>query len=354
VYRVIKYIIIFTLSIIAINAYSSSVSGKIGFLAPLTGKYARFSGKFLKGASIAADMSGKSIIAADNKGQPFYSKYRLKWLLKQGVDEIVGPIFYINAKSIEQLLKKHNIVAVSPSGITGGKNLLSVSITPNIADQMAKFAEQSGIKSIKIIYPGNEKFKAAIADKFYSQVALNKNQSVVLSSFSSRNSSDLLSFVKRSFDIRKIGQNQFSCNLPDLVFLDTSILNGKKLLALFKYYGCMPKIVLVLPFWYDNSVLRFDSSLTRNVVVGSVFYKGRDALSKQFSDRFIKEFGYEPALMEAIGFDMAFYLINHKKVANGGQIRGITTLRPNSNSGNLIFLKIEGHQFVETNSIQDK
>jgi len=354
VYRVIRYIIIFSLSIAAIDAYSSSVSGKIGFLAPLTGRYARFSEKFLKGASIAADMSGKSIIAADNRGRPFYSKYQLKWLLRQGVNGIVGPIFYINAKSIEQLLKKHNIVAVSPSGITGGKNLLSIAITPNIADQMAKFAEQSDIKSIKIIYPSNEKFKAAIADKFYSQVALGKNKSVVLSSFSSRNSSDLLSFVKRSFDIRKIGQNQFSCDLPDLVFLDTSILNGKKLLALFKYYGCMPKTVLVLPFWYDNSVLRFDSSLTKNVVVGSVFYKERDALSKQFSDRFIKEFGYEPALMEAIGFDMAFYLVNYEKTDSGGQIRGITTLRPNSNSGNLIFLKIEEHQFVEANSIQDK
>lgn len=352
-YRGIRYIIIFSLSIVAINAYSSSVSGKIGFLAPLTGKYARFSEKFLKGASIAADMSGKSIIAADNKGRPFYSKYRLKWLLRQGVDGIVGPIFYINAKSIEQLLEKHNIVAVSPSGITGGKNLLSISITPDIADQMAKFAEQSGIKSIKIIYPSNEKFKAAIADKFYSQVTSVNNRSVILSSFSSK-SSDLLSFVRRSFNIHKIGQNQFSCNLPDLVFLDTSILSGKKLLALFKYYGCMPKTVLVLPFWYDNTVLRFDSSLTRNVVVGSVFYKGRDTLSKQFSDRFVKEFGYEPALMEAIGFDMAFYLINYEKAASGGQVRGITTLRPNSNSGNLIFLKIEGHQFVETNSIQDK
>ncbi len=346
-YRFINHFaVLFLLLIFVPAAYPS----QIGFLAPLTGKYANFSEEFLKGASIAAYLDNSSIIVADNQGKPFYTNYQLRWLVGKGINKIIGPIFYINAKSIKQLLKQYNVVAAVPSGAKG-KMFISLSISSDIANLMAELAIKSGAKTISIIYPRNEKFKTEIAKKFYSFV-LSQNRIVKLNAFDTNNPT-LLNFVKKSFNIRKTGKDQFSCDLPDLVFLDSSIENGKKLLSLFKYYECMPETILVLPFWYDNAVLKSDSSLTKNVVVASIFYKQKDSLSKQFFELFVKRFGYKPTIANVVGFDMAFYLINHEKAGNE-QIKGISTLVPGFGPKSLIFLKIKEHRFVKAENLQNR
>ena len=107
-----KIVLLFFI-LIAVNANAAS---QIGFLAPLTGKYAPFSERMLKGASVAADMNNSDIIALDTKAKPLYSKLNLKWLLKIGVSRVIGPIFYLDAVSVGHILKDNKMLAISPSG----------------------------------------------------------------------------------------------------------------------------------------------------------------------------------------------------------------------------------------------
>lgn len=336
--------------LLAINA---NAANQIGFLAPLTGTYAPFSERLLKGASIAADLNNSEIIAMDTKAKPLYSKLNLQWLSKHGVSRVIGPIFYSDAVSVGPILKNRKMLLISPSGV-GDKNILSLSINPNIAYLLAKYAKTLNSQNIAVIYPYNKEFKEKVAKLFFADFRNSSNINVEMEPFNSE-VRDLSGFIKRIFHVKKIGEGNFSCDIPDLLFLDTSLESGEKILSLFKYYGCFPKTILVLPFWHDGSMLKVNQSLFKNVVIGSLFYNDENNFTRSFADIFKKRFGYYPELTEAIGFDLANYLINFKNMKELHRISHITMLYPNADARGMIFLKIErGRRFVDIKTVQNK
>lgn len=334
-------------------ATNANAANKIGFLAPLTGIYAPFSERLLKGASIAADFNNSEIIALDTKAKPLYSKLNLQWLSKHGVNRVIGPIFYSDAVSVGPILKNRKMLLISPSG-AGDKDILSLSINPNIAYLLAKYAKTLNAKNIAVIYPYNKEFKEKVAELFFANFKHSSNISVKMEPFNSE-ARDLSGFVKRIFHVKRIGVGDFSCDIPDLLLLDTSLESGEKILSLFKYYGCFPGTILVLPFWHDGSILKVNQSLLKNVVIGSLFYNDENSFTRRFADTFKNRFGYYPELTEAIGFDLANYLINFKNIKELHKLSHITMLYPNADARGMFFLKIErGRKFVDIKTVQNK
>ncbi len=342
--------IIFVLFILI--AANANAANKIGFLAPLTGRYATFSERLLKGAAIAASLNNSDIVALDTKAKPLYSRLNLKWLLKNGISRVVGPIFYSDAASVNSILKKNKLLAISPSGVVN-KNLLSLSINPGIVSILAKYVKLINAKNIAVIYPYNEKFKKKAAQLFLADLN-DSGISVKMETFNS-NARDLSGFIKRSFHIKRTDKSSFRCDIPNVVFLDSSLTSGEKILSLFKYYGCSPETIIVLPFWYDESILKTNMSLFKNVVIGSLFYNYENSFTKKFTDLFKTRFGYYPKLTEAIGFDLANYLINFTDMKDVYKLNHVTMLYPDSNVRGMIFLKMKrGGKFVSIKTVQNK
>jgi branched-chain amino acid transport system substrate-binding protein len=99
----------------------------IGFMGPLTGKYADLGVSGRNGAFLAVEdinarggINGRALVikAADDQGTPEGAKEAFMKLKEAGVAAIVGPMLSTSAYAIKPLIDQYHIVAVSPTAST--------------------------------------------------------------------------------------------------------------------------------------------------------------------------------------------------------------------------------------------
>ena len=132
---------------------------KVGVLLPLSGKFQDIGESFLKSIQLALyDISDENIkiFPKDSKGNPLGAFEAAKEFEEQGIEIVVGPIFF---ESLERLGEISNITFISLTNKTkiGSKNIIAFGI--NINSQiniLKKYFDEIKISKTLLLSPNSE------------------------------------------------------------------------------------------------------------------------------------------------------------------------------------------------------
>ncbi|SVD09058.1 uncharacterized protein METZ01_LOCUS361912 [marine metagenome] len=132
---------------------------KIGVLLPLSGKFQDIGESFLKAIQLALyDISDENIkiFPKDSKGNPLGAFEAAKEFEEQGIEIVVGPIFF---ESLERLGEISNITFISLTNKTkiGSKNIIAFGININSQiDILKKYFDEVKISKTLLLSPNSE------------------------------------------------------------------------------------------------------------------------------------------------------------------------------------------------------
>ena len=353
---------------------------KIGVLLPLSGKFQDIGESFLKAIQLALyDISNENIkiYPKDSKGNALNTYKSAKEFEEQGIQIVIGPIFYEN---LERLGEINNITFISLTNKTEEipKNTIAFGINiDSQVDILKKYLNEIGVSKTLLLSPNSEftyqSESVATKDvlKFYRTYSYDTNPKKItaeiekITSYRERKKdlerrieilekSDL---YKHKQELKKLEQMHTlgKINFDSVVIIDFGE-RLKSVLTSFMFSDISSKKVnfFTINQWFDETL--FNENAMQNLHFPSIDF---DNL-KKFSKKFSNIFNEKPNKVSILAYDalgLIYYCwfnnnfqfkkdqLYNKKGFKG--LQGEFFIEGNSSRQNLKIYKVSEKKFVE-------
>ena len=296
---------------------------KVGVLLPLSGKFQDIGESFLKAIQLALyDISDENIkiFPKDSKGNPLGAFEAAKEFEEQGIEIVIGPIFFEN---LERLGEISNITFISLTNKTkiGSKNIIAFGI--NINSQiniLKKYFDEIKISKTLLLSPNSEYIDQSkfVSDKdvlkFYRTYKYDTNAKKItgqiekITKYRERKKdlerrikilekSDL---YKHKQELKKLEQMHTlgKVNFDSVVVIDFGE-RLKSVLTSFMFSDISSKKVnfFTINQWFDESF--FNENAMQNLHFPSIDF---DNL-KKFNKKFLNAFNEKPNVVSILAYD---------------------------------------------------
>ena len=296
---------------------------KVGVLLPLSGKFQDIGESFLKSIQLALyDISDENIkiFPKDSKGNPLGAFEAAKEFEEQGIEIVIGPIFFEN---LERLGEISNITFISLTNKTkiGSKNIIAFGI--NINSQiniLKKYFDEIKISKTLLLSPNSEYIDQSkfVSDKdvlkFYRTYKYDTNAKKItgqiekITKYRERKKdlerrikilekSDL---YKHKQELKKLEQMHTlgKVNFDSVVVIDFGE-RLKSVLTSFMFSDISSKKVnfFTINQWFDESF--FNENAMQNLHFPSIDF---DNL-KKFNKKFLNAFNEKPNVVSILAYD---------------------------------------------------
>ena len=296
---------------------------KVGVLLPLSGKFQDIGESFLKAIQLALyDISDENIkiFPKDSKGNPLGAFEAAKEFEEQGIEIVVGPIFF---ESLERLGEISNITFISLTNKTkiGSKNIIAFGININSQiDILKKYFDEIKISKTLLLSPNSEYIDQSkfVSDKdvlkFYRTYKYDTNAKKItgqiekITKYRERKKdlerrikilekSDL---YKHKQELKKLEQMHTlgKVNFDSVVVIDFGE-RLKSVLTSFMFSDISSKKVnfFTINQWFDESF--FNENAMQNLHFPSIDF---DNL-KKFNKKFLNAFNEKPNVVSILAYD---------------------------------------------------
>ena len=296
---------------------------KVGVLLPLSGKFQDIGESFLKSIQLALyDISDENIkiFPKDSKGNPLGAFEAAKEFEEQGIEIVIGPIFFEN---LERLGEISNITFISLTNKTkiGSKNIIAFGININSQiDILKKYFDEIKISKTLLLSPNSEYIDQSkfVSDKdvlkFYRTYKYDTNAKKItgqiekITKYRERKKdlerrikilekSDL---YKHKQELKKLEQMHTlgKVNFDSVVVIDFGE-RLKSVLTSFMFSDISSKKVnfFTINQWFDESF--FNENAMQNLHFPSIDF---DNL-KKFNKKFLNAFNEKPNVVSILAYD---------------------------------------------------
>ena len=296
---------------------------KVGVLLPLSGKFQDIGESFLKAIQLALyDISDENIkiFPKDSKGNPLGAFEAAKEFEEQGIEIVIGPIFFEN---LERLGEISNITFISLTNKTkiGSKNIIAFGININSQiDILKKYFDEIKISKTLLLSPNSEYIDQSkfVSDKdvlkFYRTYKYDTNAKKItgqiekITKYRERKKdlerrikilekSDL---YKHKQELKKLEQMHTlgKVNFDSVVVIDFGE-RLKSVLTSFMFSDISSKKVnfFTINQWFDESF--FNENAMQNLHFPSIDF---DNL-KKFNKKFLNAFNEKPNVVSILAYD---------------------------------------------------
>ena len=296
---------------------------KVGVLLPLSGKFQDIGESFLKAIQLALyDISDENIkiFPKDSKGNPLGAFEAAKEFEEQGIEIVVGPIFF---ESLERLGEISNITFISLTNKTkiGSKNIIAFGININSQiDILKKYFDEIKISKTLLLSPNSEYIDQSkfVSDKdvlkFYRTYKYDANAKKITGQIEKitkyrERKKDLERRIKileksdlyeHKQELKKLEQKHTlgKVNFDSVVVIDFGE-RLKSVLTSFMFSDISSKKVnfFTINQWFDESF--FNENAMQNLHFPSIDF---DNL-KKFNKKFLNAFNEKPNVVSILAYD---------------------------------------------------
>ena len=296
---------------------------KVGVLLPLSGKFQDIGESFLKSIQLALyDISDENIkiFPKDSKGNPLGAFEAAKEFEEQGIEIVIGPIFFEN---LERLGEISNITFISLTNKTkiGSKNIIAFGININSQiDILKKYFDEIKISKTLLLSPNSEYIDQSkfVSDKdvlkFYRTYKYDANAKKITGQIEKitkyrERKKDLERRIKileksdlyeHKQELKKLKQKHTlgKVNFDSVVVIDFGE-RLKSVLTSFMFSDISSKKVnfFTINQWFDESF--FNENAMQNLHFPSIDF---DNL-KKFNKKFLNAFNEKPNVVSILAYD---------------------------------------------------
>jgi ABC-type branched-subunit amino acid transport system substrate-binding protein len=366
----------------------------IGCLLPLTGPYAAFGNRALKGLQLALDQFNSQsnqpafeIIVKDTCSDPETTIRAVRQFDKSRVSIIIGPIITSEYAAKEAQIRGIPIIILSqkPDIPELGDYVFRVFLTPHMQmDTLVPYViNELGIKRFAVLYPeeayGNiflEIFRETVLDHGGSLVAVESYRpeqtdfAAQIKNFSKRRapSQEAVSISKKHSINREKRHQKCEVFLDfDAIFIPDSADKIALIAPQLAFYDIDNVLLMGTNLWHSDKLIHLAQNYVQEAILTDAFY-AKD--SKKNIAKFITDFkginGESPGLIEALAYDTAmmnFYHLNNPEIQSRSDLKfalkkqpgfdGITGHTSFNENGDAIkrlyLLQVEKNRFVQVN-----
>jgi branched-chain amino acid transport system substrate-binding protein len=357
----------------------------IGCLLPLTGKYAIFGQRALKGIQLAIkELSDKyskqfKIIFIDTKADPDIAANGVKTLYQKNVAGIIGPLLNVEQAGLEAQKLNIPLIALTqkyhfPSK---GDYLFSNFITPQMQVQAlgAYLFLELGLKKVAILYP-DEKYGKKYMELFWDVVQEYGGEIVGVEPYDGKKTDFKEPIQKLTGQFYPIPESLKP--KPEVFEFEQIDLSPDEIYEEFKeeeekieidfqalFIPDSPSIVkLILPqlafndatdmylvgtnLWHQKSLLKDAKGYNKKAIITDGFFNdSQNPAVMEFTEKFESIFDEKPQFLEAISYDTASMLLTF---AMDESIDSRQALK-DSLQGKRIFEGVTGNTIFDENGI---
>jgi ABC-type branched-subunit amino acid transport system substrate-binding protein len=366
----------------------------IGCLLPLTGPYAEFGNRALRGIQFALDQFNRQsnqpdfkLIVKDTRSEPEIAIKAVRQFDKERVSLIMGPIGTSRYAAQEAQIRGIPIIALTQkSGIPEiGDYVFRLFLTPQmqIDTLLSYVTNELGIQRFAVLYP--EEAYGDIFLKFFRSRVLNYGATLVTVESYKPEQTDFASQIKKMSKtwkpyedgypaIRKQQLNRKNRHKKYEVVLDFDAIfipdDADKIALIapqLAFFDIDNVLLLGTNLWHCDKLIHMARDYVQEAIMADVFYA--EDSNKKVQD-FIAGFkalhGQSPGFIEALAYDTAminFYALSNLEIRSRNDLKealknlthftgvtGYTSFKENGDSiKQLYLLQIENNQFVQLN-----
>lgn len=332
-----------------IAAVTSSLSDRfheitIGAVLPLSGTYAPYGERALKGILLAAGVYGDAMQnedSADYERSPIEVKVhdttvsegstmkhpmeRALWdfLKKEKVEGIIGPLRSKNALGAAKVAKRRRLPAIILSQkediAKAGSNIFRNFITPKMqAETLAEYATRALCKeNFAVLYPENP-YGKKLAALFTEAVKKRGGKVVALRAYEPKKKDFGEEFTelfgietKETLKGRRRVTEYTTTKKIDALFIPDNYATISQIAPYIAYYNIEDVQLLGSNGWNSTELIRSAGDYIQGAVfVDGFFPKSKRRVTRDFVELFKDSYGYEPAIIEAEAFDATQILLS--------------------------------------------
>ncbi|MCK4846082.1 MAG: penicillin-binding protein activator [Deltaproteobacteria bacterium] len=361
-----------------IAAVTSSLNDRfqeitIGAVLPLSGNYAPYGERALKGILLAAgvygEADGDSPVAVEVKvhdtalSEKSTAKNPMErdlwnFLKKEDVEGIIGPLRSKNALGAAKVAKRRRVPAIILSQkeeiAKSGKNIFRNFITPKMqAETLAEYATRALCKErFAILYPENPYGKKLAS--LFSDAVKKRGASVVAISAYEPKKKDFGEEFTELFGIemeetmqgRRRVTEYTTTKKIDALFIPDNYATISQIAPYIAYYNIEDLQLLGSNGWNSTELIRSAGDYIQGAVfVDGFFPRSKRRVTHDFVTLFKEAYGYEPAIIEAEAFDATRVLLSgiDTSVEKSISIKdAIATMKPTDGVTGLISFDSDG------------
>lgn len=319
---------------------------RVGFFVPLTGSTKIVGESLLNAAKLSIFENKKHDIflkVYDTKGTDFGAVEAMKKAISEGVDVILGPLFFYETKAISKMAKENNVILFSFSNEQKLQNVDNVYLTGSIIEQEIEILLNTLISEGKINFiaylPNNShgstinnilrnklKSKNAflIKSDFYSQKDPNFEKKLMGLLRSYRVSDEFLEdYEKRKADSILTGEkveyviNEENKIYPDVIF----VAEGKKIaenvgMTMYKYSSSIRNIQILCTSKIDGA-----KNIEKNPYLQNIVFIGANPEKyEQYEKSYLTMFGVQPIKISSMVYDLVNNIDRFYKKEKGAYV----------------------------------
>jgi branched-chain amino acid transport system substrate-binding protein len=358
----------------------------IGCLLPLSGPYAVYGQRVLKGIELALEhYSARNlesppikIVIKDTGGDPDTATRAVTELYDEGVAAIIGPITTAEPAALAAQEKGIPIITLTQKeDITDiGDYVFRNFITARTQIKaLVSYAVQGlGLKRFAILYP-DENYGKRFMNLFWDEAAAHGATVVGIESYDSTITDfadQIKKLVGRYYSIPKDLRDvtiPYNPKKPivdfDAVFIPDAPRKAGLIIPQLKYYDVDNIYLLGTNLWHSDILIKMAMGFVQGAVMPDGFFaESASSHVENFVRTFTETFGQQPEFIEAVAYDTAmilFQLVARPDVSirsalknalkSVKQFNGVTAFTSFDDGGNglnkLYLLRIEDDRFVE-------
>lgn len=283
----------------------------IGCLLPLSGKYAAYGEKALKGIQLAIQELSRTharkfnMVIKDTRGEPERTVACVDELDQAGVAGIIGPVLAVDAAGARAQELNIPLIALTQKEdfSSSGDFLFSNFITPRMQVQtLAAYAFHTlGLKKAAILYP-DEPYGRRHMELFSEAVAEYGAELVEIHAYDGNDTdfSDILhKFTRQSDDPSERATIDF-----EALFIPDAAARINMILPQLAFNDIRDIVLLGTNLWHRRSLLDETRGYNRGAIITEGYFEhSRKPATIRFNQAFSNLYGESPGFLEAIFYD---------------------------------------------------
>ena len=366
----------------------------IGCLLPLTGPYATFGKRALKGIQFALDQFNRQskqpafeIIVSDTHSNPQTAIKAVRQLDNQGVSLIIGPIITSEYAAKEAQIRGIPIITMSQRADIAelGDYVFRFFLTPQMQiDTLVPYVvNELGIQRFAVLYP--EETYGNTFLKIFRDRVMDYGAALVTAESYKPQETDFASQIKKfskrcaspknaapkskphSAD-RKIRHKKYEVALNfEAIFIPDSADKIALIAPQLAFYDIDNVLLLGTNLWHSDKLIYSARNYVQEAIMTDAFYaKDSKSSIQEFISAFEKSYGESPGVIDALAYDAAmmnFYSLSNPEIRSRKDLRealknlhnfmgvtGDTSFGKNGDAiKKLYLLQVENNRFVQLN-----
>jgi ABC-type branched-subunit amino acid transport system substrate-binding protein len=366
----------------------------VGCLLPLSGPYAEFGNRALKGIQFALDQFNRQsnqpafeIIVKDTRSDPKVAIKAIRQFDKNRVSLIIGPIITSKYAAQEaQLLGIPIITLTQKPGIPElGDYVFRIFLTPQMQiDTLLPYVvNQLGVKRFAVLYP--EEVYGNIFLKLFQERVLDYGASLVAVESYKPDQTDFAAQIKKFVKTRKrdIAGSSVSRKLSrnrdlrhrkyetivdfDAIFIPDRAEKIALIAPQLAFYDIDRVLLLGTNLWHSDKLIHMARDYVQEAIMTDLFYAEDPKVNvREFIAAFDGYYDQRPGFIEALAYDTAminFHTLSHPKIRSRKDLKdalknlrnfeGVTGYTSFKESGDTVkkpyLLQVENEKFVQLN-----